>query len=156
MIYQAYSAPTSVLDLIRPLASSAGRVLRTPWLCIRPGWPARKLAGILETFADLAITHLRPPFGIGSVTVDDCPVLVAEEIAFSTPFASLLHFTKKTGKLGPQVLLVAPMSGHFSTLLRATVKTMLPAHDIYITIGRTPATFLLPRGTSTSAASSIM
>jgi len=133
MIYQAYSAQTSVLDLIRPLAGSAGRVLRTPWPWVRPGWPARKLAGFLETFADLAITHVRPPFGIGSVTVDDSPVPVAEEIEFSTPFASLLRFKKETGKLGPKVLLVAPMSGHFSTLLRATVKTMLPAHDIYIT-----------------------
>jgi poly(3-hydroxybutyrate) depolymerase len=146
MIYQAYSAQTSVLDFLRPFASSAGRVLRTPWPFVRPGWPARKLAGILETFADLAVTHVRPAFGIASVIVDDCPVPVAEEIAFSTPFASLLHFKKETGKTGPQVLLVAPMSGHFSTLLRATVKTMLPAHDVYITDWRNARDIPLAEG----------
>ena len=133
MIYQAYSAQTSVLDLIRPLASSTGQALRVPWPFVRPSWPARKLAGILETFADLAVTHVRPAFGITSVTMEGCAIPVTEETAFSTPFASLLHFKKETGKLGPRVLLVAPMSGHFSTLLRATVKTMLPGHDIYIT-----------------------
>ena len=133
MIYQAYSAQESVLDFLRPLASSAGKALCNPWPFVRPGWPARKLAGMLETFADLAVTHVRPAFGINSVTVDDCSVPVTEKIAFSTPFAALLHFKKETGKMGPRVLLVAPMSGHFSTLLRATVKTMLVAHDVYIT-----------------------
>ena len=50
-----------------------------------------------------------------------------------TPFATLLHFKKETPQPQPRVLLVAPMSGHFATLLRHTVRTMLPEHDIYIT-----------------------
>ena len=62
MIYQAYSAQTSVLDFLRPFASSAGRVLRTPWPFVRPDWPARKLAGILETFADLDPRLGGPPY----------------------------------------------------------------------------------------------
>jgi polyhydroxyalkanoate depolymerase len=58
---------------------------------------------------------------------------VTEEAVYSTPFATLLHFKKATGAAQPRVLLVAPMSGHFATLLRPTVKTMLTGHDVYIT-----------------------
>jgi poly(3-hydroxybutyrate) depolymerase len=58
---------------------------------------------------------------------------VTEEAAYSTPFATLLRFRKDNLAPQPRVLLVAPMSGHFATLLRATVKTMLADHDVYIT-----------------------
>ena len=50
-----------------------------------------------------------------------------------TPFGTLLHFKKDIDMAQPRVLLVAPLSGHFATLLRATVRTMLPEHDVYIT-----------------------
>jgi len=100
---------------------------------LRPEWSIRKFAGLLETFADLAVTHARLPFGIESVIVDNCVCPVTEEAAYSTPFGTLLHFRKATDDSRPRVLLVAPMSGHFATLLRATVKTMLPDHDVYIT-----------------------
>ena len=132
-MYQAYSRNESFLDLIKPLAAAAGEMLRLPWPLLWPGWPVRKLAGILETFADLTVTHARPPFGIESVTLDNCPCKVTEEAAYSTPFATLLHFRKDTVAPQPRVLLAAPMSGHFATLLRATVKTMLVDHDVYIT-----------------------
>ena len=51
----------------------------------------------------------------------------------ATPFGTLLHFRKDANLVQPRVLLVAPLSGHFSTLLRDTVRTMLPEHDVYIT-----------------------
>jgi polyhydroxyalkanoate depolymerase len=79
------------------------------------------------------VTHVRPPFGIDSVDIDDCPVSVTEKAAYATPFATLLRFKKETGAAQPRVLLVAPMSGHFATLLRATARTMLVDHDVYIT-----------------------
>jgi poly(3-hydroxybutyrate) depolymerase len=87
----------------------------------------------LETFADLTVTHKRLPFGIKSVPVGKHLVTVAEEVASSTPFANLLHFHKQIETPQPRVLLVAPMSGHFATLLRPTVETMLADHDVYIT-----------------------
>ena len=58
---------------------------------------------------------------------------MTEEAADDTPFGTLLHFRKDADVVQPRVLLVAPMSGHFATLLRGTVKTMLPDHDVYIT-----------------------
>src|SRR5262249_43704001 len=121
------------VDLSRALAGGAGKVLRLPWPLLRPGWPTRLLAGALETFAYLTVTHARLPFGIKSVSVSDRLVAVMEEVASSTPFATLLHFRKETEIPQPRVLLVAPMSGHFATLLRPTVETMLADHDVYIT-----------------------
>ena len=58
---------------------------------------------------------------------------VTEEAADDTPFGTLLHFRKDAAILQPRVLLVAPMSGHFATLLRNTVEVMLPEHDVFIT-----------------------
>jgi poly(3-hydroxybutyrate) depolymerase len=133
VIYQAYSTQANVLELIRPLAAATSKVLRLSWPLFRPDWSIRKLAGVLETFADLAVTHSRLPFGIDSVTIDNRSCPVTEEATYSTPFATLLQFRKDTGAIQPRVLLVAPMSGHFATLLRATIKTMLVDHDVYIT-----------------------
>jgi polyhydroxyalkanoate depolymerase len=133
MLYLVYAAQTSFLDLLRPLAAGAGRTLRLPWFLLGPSTVVRNLAGALETFAYLAITHARPPFGIASVQVGNREVAVTEEVVTETPFAALLHFRKDLDIPQPRVLLVAPMSGHFSTLLRATVKTMLVDHDVYIT-----------------------
>jgi poly(3-hydroxybutyrate) depolymerase len=133
MIYQAYRTQADFLDQVRPLAAAAGSALRLPWPRLGQDWPLRKLAGVLDTFANLTVIHARLPFGIESVADGNCLVPVTEEAVYSTPFATLLHFKKATGAAQPRVLLVAPMSGHFATLLRATVKTMLTGHDVYIT-----------------------
>ncbi len=133
MMYQAYGAQASVLNLIRPVAAVAGSTLRTPWPMIGQFFSVRKFAGVLETFASLAITHSRLPFGITEAQDAGRMVPVTEEVVDATPFASLLRFRKETNAELPRVLIVAPMSGHFATLLKATVKTMLSHHDVYIT-----------------------
>jgi poly(3-hydroxybutyrate) depolymerase len=133
MMYEAYGAHKDYIDLSRALAGSAGKVLRLSWPLLRTGWPTRLLAGVLETFANLAVTHTRLPFGIKTVPIGNRPVAVTEEAAATTPFATLLHFRKEIETPQPRVLLVAPMSGHFATLLRPTVKTMLTDHDVFIT-----------------------
>jgi len=94
------------------------------------------MRGVLSS--DSRLTHHRPPFGIDTVTLGDgrtgnATVPVTEAVVDDTPFGTLLHFRKETAVRQPRVLLVAPMSGHFATLLRGTVRTMLPEHDIYIT-----------------------
>ena len=63
---------------------------------------------------------------------------VTEEVTYATPFGSLLHFKKENAPEQPRLLLVAPMSGHFATLLRGTVKTLLQDHDVYITDWHNP------------------
>jgi poly(3-hydroxybutyrate) depolymerase len=133
MIYQAYGAQANFLDLVRPLAASAGTMLRLPWPLLRQSWPLCKLAGALETFANLTVIHARLPFGIESVLAGNRLVPVTEEAVYATPFATLLHFKKATEAPQPRVLVVAPMSGHFATLLRATVEKMLTDYDVYLT-----------------------
>ena len=93
----------------------------------------RNLTAAYELIARAGLTHARPPFGIGHVTVGNRDVEVREEIAHRTPFGTLLRFRKDIDTEQPRVLLVAPLSGHFATLLRGTVRTMLPEHDVYIT-----------------------
>ena len=93
----------------------------------------RNLTAAYELIARAGLTHTRPPFGIRSVSVGNREVEVREEAAHATPFGTLLHFKKDIAPAQPRVLLVAPLSGHFATLLRATVRTMLPEHDVFIT-----------------------
>ena len=91
------------------------------------------LTAAYELIARAGLSHDRPPFDIDSVTVGNREVAVREEARQVTPFATLLHFKKDIDMAQPSVLVVAPLSGHFATLLRATVKTMLAEHDVYIT-----------------------
>ena len=71
---------------------------------------------------------------------------VTEEVVYATPFGSLLHFKKENSPEQPRMLLVAPMSGHFATLLRGTVKTLLQDHDVYITDWHNPRDIPLDQG----------
>ena len=119
--------------MLRALATAAIPVLdRT-----RPGLSGdrvlRKIAAACEVFLLAALTHRRPPFRIQSVKAGELDVPVHEEVIHATPFGTLLRFRKDMADPGPRVLLVAPMSGHFATLLRDTVQTMLADHDVYIT-----------------------
>src|SRR3984957_9437530 len=133
MIYTAYEAQANALDFARPFAAVAGAMLRLPRIDAHYLWPVLKLAGNLATFANLNVTYSRRPFGIDSVTVGNHDVSVSEEATYRTPFCTLLHFKKEIDVQQPRVLVVAPMSGHFATLLRSTVQTLLADHDVYIT-----------------------
>ncbi len=129
MIYQAYQAHA---DTVAPLRAVFQAV--APALADVRGWmPVRKFAAACQVFALARLTHRRPVFGIDTVTVNGREVAVREEAAYVTPFATLLHFKKDMRGSQPRVLIVAPMSGHFATLLRETARTMLADHDVYIT-----------------------
>jgi polyhydroxyalkanoate depolymerase len=79
------------------------------------------------------LTHHRPDYAIAPVRAGGREVEVHEEAAHVTPFGTLLRFRKDIDLAQPRVLVVAPLSGHFATLLRGTVSTLLPEHDVYIT-----------------------
>ena len=93
----------------------------------------RQMMAALEMATRAKLTHVSQPFGIKSVMVENRESLVVEEVAFDLPFGRLLHFRKDIDAPQPKVVIVAPLSGHFATLLRDTVKTMLQDHDVYIT-----------------------
>ena len=91
------------------------------------------MAASLELVSRFQLTHERPDYGISRIKAGNQEVAVFEEAALKTPFGTLLHFRKDMEARGPKVLVVAPLSGHFATLLRSTVETLLADHDVYIT-----------------------
>lgn len=96
----------------------------------------RGLADVSETFSRMTRRHGKPAFGIEATIVDGEEVEVREEIVWERPFCRLLHFHRGVPpmfKPQPRLLIVAPMSGHFSTLLRGTVDAFLTTHDVFIT-----------------------
>src|SRR5262249_28698382 len=134
VLYAAYQAHDDLMAPVRAFAGVASRAL-TAWSeCSPVASPgARMLAAGSEMLAHAQFTHERPPFGISSVRVAGRSVQVEEQVVAATPFGSLVHFAKDAPSRGPRVLLVAPLSGHFATLVRETVRTMLREHDVYVT-----------------------
>jgi poly(3-hydroxybutyrate) depolymerase len=91
------------------------------------------VSALLELVARSRLTHTRPSYGVESVKIDGHDVAVREETLLSLPFCDLVHFAKEVAAPQPKMLIVAPLSGHFATLLRETVKTLLRDHEVYIT-----------------------
>jgi polyhydroxyalkanoate depolymerase len=132
-LYEAYQIQQ---DALAPLRAAAG--LARAWLLDTAMGPAanylaRCAGAAAEIIARSHLVHTRPNYGIAQVPVEGRPVPVTEEIALPLPFANLVHFRKQTNIPQPRVLLVAPMAGHFPTLLRNTAETLLRDHDVYIT-----------------------
>ncbi len=132
MLYLGYQAHSDLMEPIRAMAGAAALGLSAPRNGAS-GPTLRRLAAAHELLARTRLTHTRPPFGVPAVTVGGRELAVREEAALTTPFGTLLHFAKDTDVAQPRVLLVAPLSGHFATLLRETVRTLLAEHDVYIT-----------------------
>jgi polyhydroxyalkanoate depolymerase len=133
MLYQAYQMHEDLVGPVRATARMATAALQR----IKPGLlESSQFHNLTATYALIAragLTHERPPFDIRSTMVGNREVEVTEEAAKVLPFGTLLHFKKDIATAQPRVLLIAPMSGHFATLLRGTVETLLPEHDVYIT-----------------------
>ena len=131
MLYQAYQ---NHADWMVPWRELARHTVAAPWLRQSAlAWPLRDWLAALELSAHLQLTHQRPAWGIDSVSVSDQAFAVAEEKALELPFGTLLHLRKDGAPAQPAVLLAAPLSGHFSTLLRDTARTLLQHHDVYVT-----------------------
>jgi poly(3-hydroxybutyrate) depolymerase len=132
MLYQAYQLQS---DLMSPLRLMAQGLSASLWLQNTERSITRRMAAASEVISRMRLTHSRPAYGISSVMVDGETTPVEEEMVLALPFGSLLHFKKPVsgGRHHPPVLLVAPLSGHFATLLRETARTLLQDHDVYIT-----------------------
>jgi polyhydroxyalkanoate depolymerase len=133
LIYQAYQSHADLTAPLRAAAKAARGLLAKPWPGMGEGGSMRRMAAAYELLSRAGLSHTRPAYGIDSVTVEGREVAVEEEVVMATPFGSLLHFKKDIKASQPRVLIVAPMSGHFATLLRSTARTMLADCDVYIT-----------------------
>ena len=134
MLYEAYQAYCDALAPAR-IAARAATELRDAWLGGGVGLPfVRRLFAMCEVFSEAGVTHTRPPFGIRQVLSGNRITAVHEEVTLALPFGDLLRFAKaEVSAPQPKMLVVAPLSGHFATLLRGTVATLLADHDVYIT-----------------------
>lgn len=145
MMYQAFENYTA---MTAPWRTGAATALQ--YLNLIPAGVSdkvlRRLAATLELITRSSLSYARPAYGIKPVTVGNRECEVTEEVAYATPFGSLLHFKKDGAPPQPRVLLVAPMSGHFATLLRNTVQTLLIDHDVYITDWHNPRDIPLRAG----------
>jgi poly(3-hydroxybutyrate) depolymerase len=133
MLYDAYEVQRSFLNSASKLAGLGAGWLSNPANPFAYSSIGPVAAASLEVFAHASAPRAKPEFGIASVKVRRKRAEVREEIALARPFGNLKHFEKVGVKAGPPLLIVAPMSGHYATLLRGTVERMLPEHDVYIT-----------------------
>ena len=132
MLYLAYQAHNDLIEPAKSLARQSLAMLGS-W-GVQTNIPVvRNLSAAYELIARAGLTHARPEYGIPAVTVGNREVEVTEEAVLTLPFGTLLRFKKDVDIEQPRVLVVAPLSGHFATLLRNTVRTLLPDHDVYIT-----------------------
>jgi poly(3-hydroxybutyrate) depolymerase len=133
MIYRSYQAQADARDPVRVLSGAAASWLDIRWPFSSDTLATRNFVAGCAILARATLSHRRPAFNIDSVQIGNREVAVEEEHVLATPFCNLVRFKKDIATAQPRLLLVAPMSGHFATLLRATVLTMLPDHDVYIT-----------------------
>ena len=133
MMYQAYQAHSDLMWPLRTMAKMSVPMLQDPSFGMSSQASMRQLAAACKVLELAEVTHKRPPWAIVDVMVKGERVPVVEEIAHATPFATLLRFAKPGLQPSPKVLVVAPMSGHFATLLRDTVRATLQDHDVYVT-----------------------
>jgi len=132
MMYDAYQTIADANDRVRVLAENA-RAIMSAWSSNPFAPPMRRMAAYYELVALAGFTHSRPPYGIDAVEKNGETIPVEEKGVMWTPFCQLLRFKREGGDDDPKILLVAPMSGHFATLLRGTVRTLLRDHQVFLT-----------------------
>lgn len=134
MLYNAYELHRNLLAGASAMANVGAELLTNPAnpLAYFGGGPI--FASALEVFAHAAAPRGKPHFNLPTTAIDGREVPVTEVIEARKPFGQLRHFVREGAPEGqPKLLIVAPMSGHFATLLRGTVARMLPGHDVWIT-----------------------
>jgi poly(3-hydroxybutyrate) depolymerase len=141
VLYQIYETQRSLMEPFADLAASAAKVYSNPLSLFGQNPFAQRISAGYDLMYRLGKDYEKPEFGLRTVDVDGVAVAIHERIEIDKPFCELRRFkrfsddTATLAKLKgqPAVLIVAPLSGHYATLLRDTVKTMLKDHKVYIT-----------------------
>ena len=134
MLYHVYEMQRVALAPMRMAATSALSMLDLPFNPLRETPLGRISAAALDSFEHTTRAFGKPAWGLPTTRIDGADVAVHEEVALRKPWCDLLRFRRETHRpQDPTVLMVAPMSGHYATLLRGTVQAFLPDHNVYIT-----------------------
>ena len=133
MIYTLHELQHAASAPLRLLAETSQQLFTNPFSPLAYLPHSSRVAAGSELLARVARRYEKPEFGLGHTVIDGETVAIHEEIVAEKPFCRLLRFKRATTLDHPKVLLVAPLSGHYATLLRDTVRALLPDHDVYIT-----------------------
>jgi poly(3-hydroxybutyrate) depolymerase len=154
MLYQVYETQRTLMEPFVDFAQAAAKLFSNPHSPAGAHPWAQRLSAAYSLFYRLGKDYEKPAFGITSVEVQGVPVAIQERVEINKPFCELRRFkrlsddvaTLATLKSQPVVLIVAPLSGHYATLLRDTVKQMLKDHKVYITDWRNARMVPLEQG----------
>ena len=133
MLYDAYEMQRSMMTGASAMAGAGAAWWQNPANPFSYMGGGQIVGSALEVFAHAAAPRGKPDFGLATTTVDGRDVAVREEIVVRKPFGQLKRFVREGVEGGPKLLIVAPMSGHYATLLRGTVERMLQSADVYVT-----------------------
>ncbi len=136
MFYQLYEMNHAMMAPWRTAADAMRLAFSNPMNPLSHTYFGRAAAAGLEVFERATRRYGKPEFGLPETIIGEQPVPVREKIVWRAPFCNLIHFERSLPRgraLDPKVLIVAPMSGHYATLLRGTVEALLPHSDVYIT-----------------------
>ena len=137
MLYHLYELGQAAMSPARAVAHSTRIFMRNPFNPLSYTNMGRNAAAAAELLERTTRRYKKPSFGIAHTSVRGVPAVVTEETVWHRPFCNLIRFKKhlQDGSTPnePRLLIFAPVSGHFATLLRGTVEAMLPHADVYIT-----------------------
>lgn len=152
MLYQLHELAHAAVTPMRVFVNTHRMFLESPWNFARDSIPSKFALASYDVFERLTRHYAKPKFGIKEVEIDGHTAQIKERHVVRKPFCQLKHFEKTCQSepaitAQPRVLLVAPLSGHYATLLRGTVRTLLEDHDVYITDWRDAREVPLAEGT---------
>ncbi len=141
MLYQLYETQRSLMEPFSDLAMAAAKLYGNPLSMVGQNPFAQRISASYDLIHRLGKDYEKPEFGLRTIDVDGVEVAIHERVEINKPFCELRRFKRYTDETGtldkikgqPAVLIVAPLSGHYATLLRDTVKTMLKDHKVYVT-----------------------
>ena len=138
MMYQWFEMSQTAFRPARAAIDGCKKLAQNPFNPLSHTTFGRKTAAACEVFERTTRRYAKPIFGLENTKVDGKNCAIVEEIVWQKPFCDVHHFkklpsTKSSLPVQPRVLVVAPLSGHYATLLRGTVEGLLPEHDVYIT-----------------------
>lgn len=137
MLYHAYELTHAAVQPLRIQSDAMRRLYRSALNPVAYTPVGKAVAAACEVFENVTRRYRKPEWAIDAVEIDGQAVAVEPTLVYGKLFCDLLHFkrdaTATAGRKDPKVLIVAPLSGHYATLLRGTVKAMIPEHEVFVT-----------------------
>lgn len=136
MLYDLYELQRAFLSPLAAFTDTGSRLFSNPCSPFTYTPLSRQIAATYELVHRLGKEYEKPAWGLGSTCIDGQDVAVTEHAVIKKPFCNLIHFVREGAQArrpDPKILLVAPLSGHHATLLRDTVRSLLPGHEVYVT-----------------------